>query len=317
MDPVSSVNWDAHGKAPWLHIFKHLTFTQLGKPSLVCKKMREWILNDIVRDRFMKWESVNEIEGESCLKTFGKRNVVIALDCSASMTISTENWRLNVALKEVKAIVDKYKYLAQAKRVTLMPFATYYSCKKITNVRGVDRLIRNAMETNAAKGGIGNGNSWNVTFEGIFNRIKESPNKKSILYIISDFEGFVWTDEVWRHFDEDVSEPPIFNLCQVGKSIDGSSSINRVLKKNSALISGEPWSKKRKGRIPLEINVAHIPNEDGTRQAFEVSRTASTIEFERMQEESEEMEPTEIIYDEEEDNSEPELFVYFSSSSDE
>ncbi len=310
MDPVSNVYWSATGKTSWFLVFNHLNFTDLRKVSQTCRKLREWILDEIVRARFMKWEGLKEVEGESCLKTFGNRNVVIALDCSSSMRSSTEGWRSNVALKEVKAIIDKHKYLAASKGITLIPFATYCSVKVIKHLDEVEGQINEVMER------IGRGNHWKYTFEGLCERMMESEYQKSIFYIISDFEGFDWTYQMWQHFYADMSEPPIFNLCQVGKSIDGSASLNRLLMENSTFADGQPSRKKIKGGQPLEIYVAHIPREDGSREAFEVSKTEENIiEVDWMEEGSEEYEPTEIIDDEEEVNDEPERYVFFSSSS--
>ncbi len=291
MQPIACVNWDDHGKAPWLLIFEYLTFTQLKNPSAVCKKMREWILNDIVRNRFMKWEGVASVEGESCLKTFGNRNVVIALDCSHSMTQSTENWRYDVALKEVKALVDRHKYLAASKGIVFMPFATYYTCPILKKVDEIDGLIEYLRSTKFPDKGIGWKTDWKYVLDAIHHRITEKIKQRSIVYIVSDFEGSaLLTHKIWSDNYENNLERPVFNLCRVGRSVEGSSFIKRLGEMNLTPADGEPESKKMKAREPLEINFAHIPNEDGSRQALLVSRTPTTVleNVDRMEEESEE-----------------------------
>ena len=302
MEPVSNVNWDAHGKVPWLLIFKHLTFTQLNNPSKACKKMREWILNDIVRDRFMKREGVLEVKGELCLKTFGNRNVVIALDCSHSMTQSTEHWRYDVALKEVKALVNKYKYLAESKGIIFIPFATYTTCSILKKVDEVDGTIEFFRGRNFPQKGLGWKTDWKYVFDDIHHRITTKIRQRSIVHIVSDFEGSaLLSHRIWRDSYDENLERPVFNLCQVGRSIEGSSFIKQLLEMNSISADGEPESKKMKAREPLEINFAHIPNEDGTRQLLQVSRTPTTvIEYvDRMEGESEELDPTHNDEDEE------------------
>jgi hypothetical protein len=150
----------------------------LCKSRLVCRKWNNIILSPMVGLPKMIGDNIPFVQGENWWTTFFKRKVVIAVDCSGSMTMVPEQWKYDVAVGEAKAITTRIKHFAQEKGIRLYLFGTSSTQTVIHSTEEID----NQLAENAGK--VGSGNNWELILDQL--HFEVSSVFKTSVFILSD-----------------------------------------------------------------------------------------------------------------------------------
>jgi hypothetical protein len=296
--------WNAVPKDVWRVLFRdYFSFSELRNPRLVCRYWNSIILDPIVGDRFMRQENVEKKADESWWRTFSRRIIIIAIDCSASMTCSvTEPWRYNVAIAEVKAIAEHFGHLTATKGIMLMPFASKYEFSWITHVDHISPSMQKTIDNSDSMQGIGGANDWRITYEGLNVEMKLNISNgiRPKVFLLSDFEGAFYSSNLHQIWTDKYDEPPHMHLCRIGNSPEGKSFVETCLNSDLTHFEGQPAVKKIRRVGNLVLSAEHFPSLDGSNREITISRAPTVVIEEEFfnvmdveDEDDEPLEPTE------------------------
>jgi hypothetical protein len=260
-DPIQG-RWLQLAREPWTCIFKKLSFADLQNCCLVGKLFNQVIRTRSVADERMERDGFEFRSDESWLRTYSRRKILIAVDLSSSMYQGSENWRMTVAVKEVKAIVSQFKMFAAEIGIDCIAFSTASARLKLNNEQEILDHLFLITENNNAEGGIGTANDWARTMSDIRAYVSKNKTFRNTVYLLSDMESFVpriETHQFWtRVFDEEVS----VRLCCIGNSEIGKTTYDTLLRTPTTFVMSS-FNKKFKISNNLTIKGKHILSKDG------------------------------------------------------
>ena len=183
--------------------------------STVCKEWRNVIFSEKVGKIFSQREGISLIPGEFWIQTMLRPIIIIALDNNSTMyTSEMEPYRCEAANKKAKEIFNSYPMAAKVGNVFFALFGKIVHQSCVDSTEKIDAInLSNDLQMK-----VGYCTNWKKIFE-FYCGHRSKTLRKTILYILSDFEGLVTTLSVKLKELSAISSRGALDIhcCQIGK----------------------------------------------------------------------------------------------------